>query len=64
MEDSQSLLNSIQSAFICFPKCYMYVREGLSTLHALLQTLYVTVERGSKFMIFYILGKITKSFSV
>ena len=32
MEDSESLSNSMQSWFICFPKSYMYVREGL-TVH-------------------------------
>ena len=50
----------MQSALI------LHVREGRFdiTLDALLQILRVTVERGSKFIIFYILGKITKSFGV
>ena len=30
VEDSQALSNSMQSGFICFPKSYMYVREGLA----------------------------------
>ena len=64
MDDSESLSNFMQSGFICFRKSNVREVGFDSTIRALLQTSHVTVVRGSKFMIFHILGKITKSFGV